>query len=78
LMGEILGSGRINSDGTFDIPVIISLEKNHRIGIGLGDLSGTKFFIQDFQNPGYNGDEARNLPMLNFFFDTAMVQEKTP
>lgn len=76
-MGEILGQGLINQDGTFNISVS-PLEAGHRIGIGLGVLSGSKWQVTDFQNPAFNGDEARQVPMVGFFFDTAMVQEKTP
>jgi hypothetical protein len=74
-MGEVLGQGTIQSDGTFKI-LVPTLEKGHRIGLGIADLAGTKWKAEDFQNPGYNGDEARLIPMVGFFFDTAMVLGK--
>jgi len=74
-MGTLLGESVIKKDGTFKVRVDV-LEERHRIGIGLGDISGTKWKPEDFQNPGYNGDEAMLVPMVGFFFDTAMVQPK--
>lgn len=74
-MGAVLGQGTIQSDGTFKI-LVPALEKGHRIGLGIADLTGTKWKVEDFQNPGYNGNEAELVPMVGFFFDTTMVQEK--
>jgi hypothetical protein len=74
-MGEVLGQGTIQPDGTFKI-LVPTLEKGHRIGLGVADLTGTKWKVEDFQNPAFNGDEAQLVPMVGFFFDTAMVQGK--
>jgi hypothetical protein len=72
-MGELIGSGKIDSDGNFEI-MVNPLEKNHRIGIGLGDLVGTELMPVNFEMEGFNGDEALQIPMVGFFFDTTLIQ----
>lgn len=74
-MGPILGSGIIKSDGTFVIDVP-TLEKAHRIGLAIGDLSGTQWTPEDFRALEYRGDEPQQVPQVGFFYDTTMVQEK--
>ena len=74
-MGEILGQGYVDTSGVFEITVI-PLEAGHRIGISLGELSGLPWNKTDFQNPALYGDEARQVPMVGFFYDTAMVSSK--
>jgi hypothetical protein len=74
-MGPILGSGVIKSDGTFVINVP-TLEKAHRIGLAIGDLSGTQWAAEDFRALEYRGDEPQQVPQVGFFHDTAMVQEE--
>lgn len=74
-MGEPLGQGVIGSNGVFAIKVPV-LEKNHRIGIMLGNLTGTPWKMEDFYAPEYRGDEAVQMPMVGFVYDSAMVKEK--
>lgn len=71
-MGNILGEGTIKPDGTFNIQVP-KLEKNHRIGLTLGYLDGTEWIPEDFYSPGFNGDNPLQVPMVDFFFDTAII-----
>ncbi len=71
-MGNILGEGIIDKDGTFIIQVP-TLEKNHRIGLTIGYLDGTEWTPEDFYFPDFNGDEPLQVPMVDFFFDTTMV-----
>lgn len=74
-MGEPLGASVIGDDGTFEIRVPV-LEKNHRIGIMLGDLRGTKWRVEDFYALEYRGEDPQQVPQVGFFYDTAMVQEE--
>jgi hypothetical protein len=72
-MGEILGEGEIGADGTFAIKLGIPLEVDHRIGIALNDLTGTLWESNDFSDPGFFGEEYRQVPTVGFFYDTAAV-----
>lgn len=74
-VGEVLGTGRIGPDGVFTIAVPV-LEKGHRIGLAIGDLTGTQWKMEDFYPPEYHGDEAMQVPQVGFFHDTALVQSK--
>ena len=71
-MGEVLGSTTVKEDGSFifDVPALTGGE---RLGLMIGDLTGTKWRIEDFYDPGFNGDEASNVPMVGYYWDTAMV-----
>ncbi len=72
-MGNELGSGVIGADGRFSIPVA-PLSSSVRIGISIGDLTGTKFEGKDFNADVYKGDGALMVPLVGYFLDTAMVQ----
>ena len=74
-MGEILGEGILNSDGTFSIEVD-ALEKGHHIGIALGNLEDTQWTDEDFYGTGFNGEESALVPMVGYFYDTTIVVEK--
>jgi len=74
-MGEALGTGKIGPDGKFSIKVPV-LEKNHRIGLRVGELAGTRWKIEDFDPKGFWGDEATQVPQEAFFHDTTLVQAK--
>ena len=74
-MGEILGEGILNSDGTFSIKVD-TLEKGHRVGIALGNLEDTQWTNENFYGAGFNGDESMQVPMVGYFYDTTIVGEK--
>ncbi len=73
--GDILGSATIGRNGKFEIRLQTSLEAAHRIGLTIGDLTGTGKQYQDFQQEFY-GDEAFLVPQVGFFFDTAMVRSQ--
>lgn len=73
-MGEVLGQTVIKDDGTFSIEVS-PLEAAHRVGIILGVLEGTEWSETDFDER-YFGDQALNVPLVGFFYDTALVLEK--
>jgi len=74
-MGTVLAQTVIGSDDTFMFQVT-ALEKNHRIGIALGDLTGTRWKPEDFNNAAYQGEEPMLVPQVGFFYDTALVQAK--
>jgi hypothetical protein len=74
--GNELAKGTIGSDGKFMIKLANPLEKNHRIGVALGDLSGTQWAGEAFSDPGFFGEEYQQIPMVGFFYDTTMVQPK--
>jgi len=74
--GEILGDGKINSDGIFNIQLLRPTEKNHRIGISIDNTYSEQYSEVDFNNTGFFGDESRLVPFIGFFYDTAMVISK--
>lgn len=74
-MGEILGEGLIDDNGTFTINVE-PLEKAHRIGISLDNLEGTQWTQEDFYGIEFNGEGAMQVPMVGYFYDTIIVTEK--
>lgn len=74
-MGTLLGETTIAADGTFQITVE-PLEVGHRIGVSLGDFTGTEWRTEEFQSPAYHGPEAMQVPQVGFFHDTASVQAK--
>lgn len=74
--GEILGRATTNRRGEFEIRLNAPLEARHRVGLTLGDLTGTGKQYEDFYSEEYYGDEALLVPQVGFFFDTAMVREK--
>jgi hypothetical protein len=73
--GSLLALGVIDQDGRFKLELNKPLEAHHRIGITLGDLSGTGWQPQDFRHKGFYGDGALNIPQIGFFFDTCMIRE---
>ena len=73
-MGEVMGQTTIDDNGRFSINVP-PLEANVRVGIWVGDLAGTRWTLETFQAPGYQGDEAMALPNVGNFLDTALVAE---
>jgi hypothetical protein len=75
LMREYIAETRIGADGRFSVQVP-ALTKGYRIGLALGALDGTEWTEESFQNKGYFGVEARTIPMVGFFYDTAQVKGK--
>lgn len=73
--GTILAQSRTGADGTFDLHVS-ALEKNHRIGLGLGDLAGSPWSESSFYDPGFNSAGAMLVPQIGFVFDSTLVQAK--
>jgi len=73
LMGPVLGQTTIKEDGSFVVEVS-PLEAGHRVGLFLANLEGTSWKPEDFQDKGYFGEEARMVPMVGFFYDTALVK----
>jgi hypothetical protein len=74
-MGQSLAQTVIGADGTFEVS-LNPLEKNHRIGIMVGDLAGTAWSDASFQDPGYNGTQAMQVPQVGFLFDTVFVEPR--
>jgi hypothetical protein len=73
--GRTLASGVIEQDGRFELTLGEPLETRHRIGITLGDLSGTQWTLQDFSDERFYGDDALSVPQVGFFYDTYVVRE---
>lgn len=73
--GPILAMGTIDQDGRFELELGEPLEARHRIGIALGNLTGTGWQLEDFSDRGFHGDEALSVPQIGFFFDTCMIRE---
>jgi hypothetical protein len=66
LVGEALGSGVIDNDGTFHISLSSPLEVNHVIGLQLGDQSLEPSFL--------DGPDYTNIPMIGLVLTQAVVQ----
>jgi hypothetical protein len=75
MMGEVLSQTSIGADGKFAFNLSIPLEKNHRIGIALDELQGTKWNRGQFVDSGFYGEEAMMVPNVGFLYDTTMVEE---
>ena len=69
--GRFIAAGRIKDDGTFEIALPNPLEARHRVGLTLV----APWTLEDFQSPGFNGDEALMVPQVGFYYDTAIVKE---
>lgn len=67
-MGESLGSGVINEEGKFSVTVS-PLAVGTRIGLQ-ADVAALGLNQDDIKL----GSEARNVPLVGFFFDTALVE----
>jgi hypothetical protein len=72
--GLVLATGNIDQSGRFVFELNQPLEANHRIGLGLGNLSGTPWESIKFDSKFYGG-EPMNVPLVGFFFDTCLVSE---
>ncbi len=72
LFGQVLGEGKINADGTFNVTLTNPMEKGHRIGVTIGETKGTEWEGQDFTKEGFFGTEPQLVPNVGFFYDTAM------
>jgi hypothetical protein len=73
--GRLLASGVIGKQGKFELTVEEPLEARHRLGITLGDLSGTKWTPEDLSDEKLYGDDALSVPQVGFFYDTHIIQE---
>ncbi len=71
-MGSELGAGVIGPDNRFAITVS-PLEANTRIGVKLGNLDGTGHTYEEFFTPEYQGDGAQNIPLVDNYLDTVLV-----
>jgi predicted small lipoprotein YifL len=74
LMGTPLIFGEIGPDGHFEFDLPAPLEENHRIGLALGDLTGTPWSEEMFRDPVSYGDEPQTVPQVGFFYDTSLVK----
>lgn len=75
-MGLPLAETVIDSNGQFVFKLSSGLESGQRIGILLGNLEGTQWKVEDFYPRRYYGEEARQVPQIGFFYDTALVKDK--
>ena len=72
--GQVLAATIIDTNGGFLLKVNDPLPLNHRIGITVGDLTGTGWQREDLDQR-FHGDEARVVPQIGFYFDTCLVLE---
>jgi len=72
-MGTVLGSTTIDQQGTFRAQLAGPAEAKHRIGIALGDLQGTEWSQETFQDELFYGAEPLLVPTVGFFYDTFLV-----
>jgi len=73
MMGTILGGDVIGADNRFSIDVP-PLESSTRIGVEIGDLTGTNYVWDQFQSEQFKGSGALTVPLVGYFQDTAVVQ----
>lgn len=73
MYGDILGETTIQPDGKFVFKLANPVEKSHMIGVALSDLKNTKWVTANFNDPGFQGDTPRQVPLVGYFFDTAEV-----
>lgn len=72
--GEMLGVGRTDANGRFEIPVGGLVEGN-RIGVTVGELQpGQTLNDMAEQYFPYRGEGFMNLPNVGILFDTVLVQ----
>jgi hypothetical protein len=76
LNGQILSKVKVGPDGKFTFTTPAPLEKGHRLGIALGDLTGTPWVEKNYDDPGFQGPQPQLVPNVGFFYDTTMVQGK--
>ena len=76
LMGEVLGRGKVDTDGRFAISVTPPLIANHRIGIMLDDQNTELYFTEELlaQLEAFRGDNAITIPRIGAAYDAASVQ----
>jgi hypothetical protein len=68
-MASTLGNGVVGSDGRFQINVAPPLVEGERVGLMIGDLTGTPFTSIDFlRGPGYS-----DLPFIGVVFTSTLV-----
>jgi hypothetical protein len=74
-MGAPIAETTVDSEGQFSFNLAAPLERNHRVGITIGDLSGTNWNIEELLSPAYWGPGAQQLPQVTFYWDTELVGE---
>jgi len=72
--GLVLATGDVDQNGRFVLELDQPLEARHRIGLTLGNLSGTPWESVEFDSKFYGG-EPMSVPLVGFFFDTCLVGE---
>jgi hypothetical protein len=76
LMGEVIGRGKINKRGTFEVEVK-PLIANHRIGVMLDAKAVEEYTESVVQELGKHlGDDSMMLPQIGRIYDTAMVHKE--
>ena len=73
-MGAPIAVTTVADDGTFSFTVP-ALERNHRLGVTIGDLTGTDWTPEEFLQDAYWGPGAQQLPQVGFYLDTELVKE---
>jgi hypothetical protein len=69
LTGDELGSGVIGKDGTFKVKLASPLRAGQRVGLALGDMTGT-----DFSYDALKEQAIINLPVIGLLFADVEVQ----
>jgi hypothetical protein len=73
-MGVVLGETVIGPDNRFSFSVQ-PLEGNRRIGISIGDLTGTAWDLEVLQGLFYLGPQPVSVPQVGQFVDSELVRE---
>src|SRR5450432_136779 len=60
-MGAVLGQTKVGPDGKFQFAVQ-PVASGDRLGVTLGDVTGTQFTQDQFYSPGYRGDGSMQVP----------------
>lgn len=71
--GDLLGEGTIDANGTYTIKTIRPILEGERIGVTIGNLSGSPYTDTDFDDNRFNAEEAMFIPQIGYFFDTTFI-----
>jgi hypothetical protein len=74
-MGQNLGMGTVDSDGTFEVEVP-ALEANLFVGLMVGDTATSQWQPEKYYGKEFHGEGAMQIPQVGFFHDTTTVTEK--
>ena len=73
-MGEELGTTVVGLNNRFSI-VVQPLEAAHRVGVAIGDLTGTEWTSENFEGSRFDGPQPMMVPQAGIYLDSVLVTE---